>query len=139
MTNDAKFGLVVGVGLVIAVAVIFFRKDINSHVSGEPRSALAVSSAAPATPNGRSSKRVPKATMTARAAAAPSPIKHTVKEGETLFSLAQRYYGEGEKYVEILKVNRDIIPNPEVVEPGTVLEIPNANSTEARPSDDGSR
>ena len=28
MTNDAKLGLVVGVGLVIVVAVVFFRKEI---------------------------------------------------------------------------------------------------------------
>ncbi len=27
MPNDAKLGLVVGVGLVITVAVVFFRKD----------------------------------------------------------------------------------------------------------------
>lgn len=28
MTNDAKLGLVVGMGLVIVVAVVFFRKDL---------------------------------------------------------------------------------------------------------------
>ena len=28
MPNDAKLGLVVGVGLVITVAVVFFRKDL---------------------------------------------------------------------------------------------------------------
>ena len=27
MPNDAKLGLIVGVGLVIGVAVVFFRKD----------------------------------------------------------------------------------------------------------------
>jgi hypothetical protein len=27
MTNDAKLGLVVGIGLVILIAIIFFRKD----------------------------------------------------------------------------------------------------------------
>lgn len=30
MPNDAKFGLVVGVGLVIAVAIVFFRKEAPS-------------------------------------------------------------------------------------------------------------
>ncbi len=27
MTNDAKLGLVVGIGLVILIAIVFFRKD----------------------------------------------------------------------------------------------------------------
>jgi hypothetical protein len=30
MPNDAKFGLVVGVGLVIAIAIVFFRKEAPS-------------------------------------------------------------------------------------------------------------
>ena len=29
MPNDAKLGLIVGVGLVIGVAVVFFRKDLG--------------------------------------------------------------------------------------------------------------
>ncbi len=37
MPNDAKLGLVVGVGLVIAVAVLFFRKDMSvGSPNGEP-------------------------------------------------------------------------------------------------------
>ncbi len=33
MPNDAKLGLVVGVVLVIAVAVIFFRKDLSGQAN----------------------------------------------------------------------------------------------------------
>jgi hypothetical protein len=38
MPNDAKLGMVVGVGLVIAVAVIFFRKDLTgqANLNGPP-------------------------------------------------------------------------------------------------------
>lgn len=36
MPNDAKLGLVVGVGLVIAVAVIFFRKEPGVAASLPP-------------------------------------------------------------------------------------------------------
>ncbi len=35
MPNDAKFGLVVGVGLVIAVAVLFFHKDAGPADIGD--------------------------------------------------------------------------------------------------------
>ena len=34
MPNDAKLGLVVGVGLVIAVAVLFFRKEPQTGSRG---------------------------------------------------------------------------------------------------------
>jgi hypothetical protein len=48
MPNDAKLGLVVGVGVVIVTSVVFFRKDsaVAPPFSTEMKSA-AVSSAAP--------------------------------------------------------------------------------------------
>ena len=55
MPNDAKLGLIVGVGLVIGVAVVFFRKDLGPpERPGEPSYVTPVSAtrAAPATPRG---------------------------------------------------------------------------------------
>jgi nucleoid-associated protein YgaU len=100
MPNDAKLGLVIGIGLVIIIAVVFFRKD--------PAAA-------------RESPEQP-------AAAAVNPpgilLKHTVKEGETLFSLAQRYYKDGTKFVEIYRANQAMLREPDRLEPGTDLVIP---------------
>lgn len=40
MPNDARLGLVIGVGLVITVALVFFRKDLISRKpSGDPAAA----------------------------------------------------------------------------------------------------
>lgn len=33
MPNDAKIGMVVGVGMVIAIAVLFYRKDLPAQVT----------------------------------------------------------------------------------------------------------
>jgi len=55
MPNDAKLGLIVGVGLVIGVAVVFFRKDVGPpEKPGEPSYVTPVSAtrAAPVTPRG---------------------------------------------------------------------------------------
>jgi hypothetical protein len=55
MPNDAKLGLIVGVGLVIGVAVVFFRKDLGPPEGpGEPAYVTPVSAtrAAPANPRG---------------------------------------------------------------------------------------
>jgi nucleoid-associated protein YgaU len=51
--------------------------------------------------------------------------RHTVTEGETLFSLARRYYNDEAKFVEIYRVNRDVLKTPDPLTPGTVLIIPN--------------
>lgn len=47
MTNDAKFGLVVGLGLVIAIAVVYFHKDPNAKADGTP-TAVGAARTAPA-------------------------------------------------------------------------------------------
>jgi nucleoid-associated protein YgaU len=47
-----------------------------------------------------------------------------VREGETLFGLAQRYYGDGKKSSAIYQVNRNRLDSPDELPPGTVLLIP---------------
>jgi nucleoid-associated protein YgaU len=120
MPNDAKLGLVVGVGLVIAVAVVFFRKEAPAgHPAAVGPSTPAMT---PALPPGRADL----ARTAARALTAPAaePRSHTVQEGETLFGLAQRYYGDAAKYSAIYQVNRNRLGSPDQLPPGTVLVIP---------------
>jgi hypothetical protein len=47
MTNDAKLGLVIGVGLVIAVAIVFFQKEMADGPSERPAVAAATSEGRP--------------------------------------------------------------------------------------------
>ena len=50
------------------------------------------------------------------------PGKYTVKEGDTLFLIAEKYYADGDKFTEIAKTNN--IADVNTVETGQVLEIP---------------
>lgn len=50
------------------------------------------------------------------------PGKYTVKDGDTLFLIAQNYYNDGYKYTEIAKANN--LENVDLLETGQVLEIP---------------
>lgn len=50
------------------------------------------------------------------------PGKYTVKEGDTLFLIAENYYKDGYKYTEIAKTNS--LANADAIEVGQVLEIP---------------
>lgn len=50
------------------------------------------------------------------------PGKYTVKENDTLFTIAKSYYGDGYKFDRIAQANN--ISNPNKIEKGQVLEIP---------------
>lgn len=57
----------------------------------------------------------------------PPPVagrRHVVAPGETLYRIAQRYYGSGAKWPEILEANRDVLKNENSVRAGMELRIP---------------
>jgi Tfp pilus assembly protein FimV len=49
---------------------------------------------------------------------------YTVKRGDTLSSIAQNAYGKASAWTQIYEANRDVIPNKNVVSPGTVIILP---------------
>jgi LysM repeat protein len=48
---------------------------------------------------------------------------YTVESGDSLWSIAQMYYGDGSRWREIYDVNSDKISNPNLISIGTVLTI----------------
>jgi nucleoid-associated protein YgaU len=120
--NDAKLGLVVGVALVIAVAVVFFRREAPA---GGPATNVqpgpAMMPPPPTTTNAfaRTTSRGGEDGETVTAGRV-----HTVRDGETLFGLARRYYGDGEKSSALYRANQGRLVSPDRLPPGTVLVIP---------------
>ncbi|GGU75074.1 putative mannose-specific lectin precursor [Streptomyces albospinus] len=53
---------------------------------------------------------------------APEPRTYTVEPGDTLWAVAERFYGDGNRYGEIAAVSG--IDNPDAVNVGQVLTIP---------------
>ena len=121
MPRDARLGLVVGVCLVMVVAVAFY------HTGGS------------ASPPGDSASRpvtAPEEDGDREVAARDEPIPglpepagrnerlHTVEEGETLVSLAIKYYGDRSRSSFLFRANRDQLLAPDRVPVGTVLRIP---------------
>lgn len=49
---------------------------------------------------------------------------HLVKEGETLGTIAARYYGAVGAFTRIFEANRDRVRNPDLIFPGQNLRIP---------------
>ena len=120
MPNDAKLGLVVGVGLVIAIGVLFFRKDPGSAPGTSPAGAAV--QAAGATP-GRGPYRPARGRTVARSSP-ESDRQHIVAEGETLAGLAERYYGDASREAAIRQANAETLASAEALTAGMVLLIP---------------
>jgi len=112
----------------VVVAVVFFRKDLVSAQTAQ-ETALPTPAAAttlPLVPSGAQRAVQGRAMIQTRETAEPAPgvRYHTVQEGETLFTLAQRYYNDGDQFVEIYRQNRQVLRTPDVLPAGTVLIIP---------------
>lgn len=49
---------------------------------------------------------------------------HVVQQGDTLWAIAKKYYGDGKQYAKIVNANKDKIKNPNLIYPGQKLVIP---------------
>ena len=49
---------------------------------------------------------------------------HEVKKGDTLWKIAEHYYGDGSLYKDIFEANKDILKDPNVIKVGQKLKIP---------------
>jgi nucleoid-associated protein YgaU len=60
--------------------------------------------------------------VAAEPAPEPAVRTYTVVSGDTLWAIAERFYGDGSKYQVIADASG--IPNPDLIHPGQVLTIP---------------
>jgi nucleoid-associated protein YgaU len=58
--------------------------------------------------------------------AARSQTTYTVKAGDTLSKIAKETLGNSNAYMEIFNANRDQLEDPNRIQPGQVLKIPEA-------------
>lgn len=52
----------------------------------------------------------------------PAVRTYTVESGDTLWAIAERFYGDGSKYQVIAAASG--VSNPDLIQPGQVLTIP---------------
>lgn len=63
-------------------------------------------------------------TAAPNAAAPASPRVYEVVAGDSLSKIAKRFYGDAGKYPKIFEANRDQLKDPNVIQPGQKLKIP---------------
>jgi nucleoid-associated protein YgaU len=49
---------------------------------------------------------------------------HEVTKGDSLWKIAERYYGDGSLYPKIFEANRDVLKDPDRIKVGQRLRIP---------------
>jgi len=64
------------------------------------------------------------ATEKAASPHAEGPSRITISAGDSLWKIALKVYGDGELYSRLIDANRDKLPNPNVIVPGLVIDIP---------------
>jgi LysM repeat protein len=92
-------------------------------VQATPAEEAPIVQAAPTAPTRPGFKPAP-AKPTPTKPAATSGRTHTVAKGDTLFSIAQKYYNNRAKWRDIYAANRDVMPNETALKPGMQLRIP---------------
>jgi nucleoid-associated protein YgaU len=50
---------------------------------------------------------------------------YTVKPGDSLSKISKYLYGDANQYNKIFDANRDVLKNPDLIQPGQRLKIPN--------------
>jgi nucleoid-associated protein YgaU len=51
-------------------------------------------------------------------------VQYTVVAGDTMSSIAQRFYGDASQWPRIFEANRDQINHPDAIQVGWALRIP---------------
>ena len=54
----------------------------------------------------------------------PATRTYTVQKGDSLWKIAKEFYGTGSAWTRIHEANRDVIDDPDVIQPGWTLKIP---------------
>ena len=119
-------------GLVGAAILLFVAAPMPA-MTANPAPMIAATAAQQAGPDAGSTAEAPTPGGLARSGPAgtratntkPATVEHTVKRGETLWSIAQDHLGSGARYPDVFELNRDVLgPDPGFLTVGEVLRLP---------------
>jgi nucleoid-associated protein YgaU len=63
--------------------------------------------------------------------AAAAGRTYTVKAGDTLSKISKQFYGDANEYMRIFNANKNILNDPDKIQPGQVLTIPESDRVQS--------
>lgn len=106
-SNQSKVSMILGALIVLVIGILIFNYFNRNKADLGPA---------------QQTQQQPQQTPQPDVAQDKLPGTYTVKEGDTLFIVAEKYYQDGSKYQELAKANN--LTNPDEIETGQVLQIP---------------
>jgi nucleoid-associated protein YgaU len=64
------------------------------------------------------------AAAAAEAAAVPEEQYYVIEKGDTLWAIAKKFLGEGNRWSELFEANKEVILDPDKIFPGQKIRIP---------------
>ena len=49
---------------------------------------------------------------------------YTIEKGDSLWKIASKFYGNGAKWNTLFEDNKEVIQNPDLIDPGQVIRVP---------------
>lgn len=71
-----------------------------------------------------SSSTAPSPAAAPAAGGAPTVRMYVVQGGDSLSKISKKFYGDANKWKQIFEANRDVVKNPDLIQPGWRLRIP---------------
>jgi len=71
-----------------------------------------------------SSSTAPSAPADKAGSMAPTERMYVVQGGDSLSKIAKKFYGDANSWKRIFEANKDVVKNPDVIQPGWRLRIP---------------
>ena len=106
-SNQSKVSLVLGALIVLVIGILLFNFFNKNKSTLGPAQQTQMEENQDVTPD-------------------KLPGKYTVKEGDSLFAIAEKYYSDGYKYNELAATNK--LTNADSIEAGQVLDIPKSET-----------
>lgn len=71
-----------------------------------------------------SSSTAPTAPSPSQGGGAKTIRTYVVQGGDSLSKIAKKFYGDANAWKRIFEANRDVVKNPDMIQPGWKLQIP---------------
>ncbi len=99
-------------------------KDVFEPADTKKEAAVKNSVVADKAKDNTTAKKTDAAPISGKAKSAPAEREYVVQSGDHLYKIAQKHLGNGDRYPEIIALNKDQLANPSQLQVGMKLKLP---------------